>query len=146
MNTQKYFPVITWSPKMKEDFQTLKNAFSKGPIQAAPDFSSGEKLILTTNYSSETVGWVLSQVQGGRERMIAAGGRKCNLAERHYHSWKGEMMALMTGIRKWDHLLGARHFKVCTDSSPLTHSRPRRSRQPPPHLRDYDVSTMTKVV
>jgi len=25
-------------------------------------------------------------------------------------------------------------------------SRPRRSRQPPPHLRDYDVSTMTKVV
>jgi hypothetical protein len=31
------------------------------------------------------------------------------------------MMALVTGIRKWDHLLGARKFKVCTDSSPLTH-------------------------
>ena len=53
--------------------------------------------------------------------MIAAGGRKRNLAERHYPSWKGEMMALVTGIRKWDHLLGARCFKVCTNSSPLTH-------------------------
>ena len=30
-------------------------------------------------------------------------------------------MALVTGIRKWDHLLGARRFKLCTDSSPLTH-------------------------
>ena len=103
------------------DFQTLKDAFSKASIRAAPNFDSGEELILTTNYSSEAVGWVLSQVQQGQERMIAAGGRKCNLAERHYPSWKGEMMALVTGIRKWDHLLGARCFKVCTDSSPLTH-------------------------
>ncbi len=106
---------------MREDFQTLKDAFSKGPLRAAPDFDSGEELILTTDYSSEAVGWVLSQVQGGRECMIAAGGQKCNLAERHYQSWKGEMMALVTEIRKWDHLLGARPFKVCTDSSPLTH-------------------------
>ena len=105
MNTQKYFPVITWSPKMKEDFQTLKNAFYKGTIRATPDFSSGEELIRTTDYSSEAVGWVLSQVQGGRECMIAAGGRKCNLAERHYQSWKGEMMALVrefvNGIISW---------------------------------------------
>jgi hypothetical protein len=121
MNTQKYNPIVVWSDKMVKDFQTLKDAFAKAPIRAAPDFLSGEELILTTDYSSEAVGWVLSQVQDGRERMIAAGGRKCSLAERHYPSWKGEMMALITGIRKWDHLLGARRFKVCTDSSPLTH-------------------------
>jgi len=44
MNTQKYFPVITWSQKMREDFQTLKDTFSKGPIQAAPYFDKGEEL------------------------------------------------------------------------------------------------------
>ena len=49
MNTQKYFPVITWSQKMREDFQTLKDGFSKGPIKAAPDFDSGDELILTTD-------------------------------------------------------------------------------------------------
>jgi len=37
----------------------------------------------------------------GRERMIAAGGRRCNQAESYYPSWKGEMMALVTGIGKW---------------------------------------------
>ena len=79
---------------MIKDFQTLKDAFAKAPIRAAPDFESGEELILTTDYSSEAVGWVLSQVQQGRERMIAAGGRKCNLAERHYPSWQGEMLGL----------------------------------------------------
>ena len=83
---------------MVKDFHTLKYAFAKAPICAAPDFDSGEELILTTNYSLEVVGWVLSQVQQGQKRMISTEGQKCNLAERHYPSWKGEMMALVTGI------------------------------------------------
>ena len=62
MNTQKYNPTVVWSDKMTKDFQTLKDAFAKGPIRAPPDFDSGEELILTTDYSSEAVGWVLSQV------------------------------------------------------------------------------------
>ena len=121
MNTQKFSQTVIWSDKMLKNFQALKYAFSKSPIRAAPDFDIGEELILTTDYSSEAVGWVLSQCQEGQEIMIAAGGRKCNQAESHYPSWKGKMMALVTGIRKWDHLLVTRKFKVCTDSSPLTH-------------------------
>ena len=31
------------------------------------------------------------------------------------------MLGLVTGIRKWDHLLGARRFRIQTDSSPLTY-------------------------
>jgi len=86
MNTQKYNHTGVWRDKMIKNFQTLKDAFAKAPICAAPDLDSGEELILTTEYSSEAVGWVLRQVQQGQERMIAAGGRKCNLAERHYPS------------------------------------------------------------
>jgi len=89
---------------MIKDFQTLKDAFAKAPIRAAPIFDRGEELIFTTDYSLEAVGWFLSQVEKGQQHIIAAGGRKCNLAERHYPSWKGEMMALVTGIRQWDHL------------------------------------------
>ncbi len=65
MNTQKYNHTVVWSDKMVKDFQTLKDAFAKAPIRAAPDFDSGEELILTTDYSLEAVGWVLSQVQTG---------------------------------------------------------------------------------
>ena len=77
---QKNSKIIEWTPKMKLNFQILKDKFKSGPIRADPDFYSGEELILTTDWSAEGVGWVLSQVQGGAERMIAAGGRKCNPA------------------------------------------------------------------
>ena len=86
MSAQKNNKLIEWTPKMKMNFQLLKNKFKSGPIPAAPDFDSGEKLILTTVWSAEAVGWVLSQVQRGAERMIACGGRKCNPAESNYVS------------------------------------------------------------
>ena len=72
MNTQKFSQTVIWSDKMLKNFQALKDAFS--------DFDSGEELMLTTDNSSEAVGWVLSQFQDGWERMIAAGGRKFNQA------------------------------------------------------------------
>jgi len=56
MNTQKYNHTLVWSDKMVKDFQTLNDAFAKAPICAAPDFDSGEKLILTTNYSFGSCG------------------------------------------------------------------------------------------
>ncbi len=76
MNTQKFSQTVIWSDKMLKNFQALKDACSKGPIMAAPNFDPGEELILTTDYSSEAVGWVLSQCQEGQEKLIAAGGRK----------------------------------------------------------------------
>ena len=51
MNIQKFSEI--WSDKMLKNFQALKDAFSKSPIRAAPDFDSGEELTLTSDYSSE---------------------------------------------------------------------------------------------
>ena len=52
----------------------------------------------------------------------------------------------------WDEFDPPHDEEVLPDVPPLivepegNSSRPRRSHQPPPHLRDYDVSTMTEVV
>jgi len=43
---------------------------------AAPDFNSKEDFILTTDYSGGALSAILSQVQKGKARLIATGGRK----------------------------------------------------------------------
>ncbi|MCP3664111.1 MAG: hypothetical protein GY696_16745, partial [Gammaproteobacteria bacterium] len=62
---------------------------------------------------------ILSQVQDGQERLIAAVGRKTTTAERNYASYKGEMAAVICGCRKFNPILSYRRFVLNTDSSAL---------------------------
>ena len=62
---------------------------------------------------------VLSQVQEGLERFIAAHGRKCSKHEQNYPSTKGELASVMACLRKWDHILKYRKFQLYTDSKAL---------------------------
>ena len=74
---------------------------------------------LTTDYSSRAISAILSQCQDGKERLIAAVGRKTTDPETRYPSWKGEMAAIMYGIRKFHGILSYRSFQINTDSSAL---------------------------
>ena len=56
----------------------LKKAFTKGGIQAFPDFRVGDPFILTTDCSKEIIIGFLSQVQNRQERFLRCWGRKCN--------------------------------------------------------------------
>jgi deoxyuridine 5'-triphosphate nucleotidohydrolase len=86
---------------------------------AAPDFNSKEDFILTTDYSGGALSAILSQVQKGKERLIAAGGRKTTTGERNYPSWKGELAAIVYGCRKYNHILSYKPFIIYTDSAAL---------------------------
>ena len=46
--------------------------FSKGPIQAFPDFGVGDLFILTTDWRKEIIAGVLSQVQNSRRGSLDA--------------------------------------------------------------------------
>ena len=87
---------------MEKDFLELKAEFSAGQIQACRDFDSDEPFILTT---SLTIAGVLSQKQEGVERFLGCWGRKCNHYERHNSSAKGELLALVKCMKKWEHIL-----------------------------------------
>ena len=111
---------IEWTPSMKEDFEKLKVAFSKGPTRAYPDFSDGANpFVLDTDFSATCCGAVLSQVQDGRERFIACAASKNNPAQSCYPSYKGELLAAVTAIKKFEHLLQMRKFILRTDSSAM---------------------------
>ena len=62
---------------------------------------------------------VLSQVQDGQKRFLGCWGRKCNKYERNYPSYKGELLAVIQCIKKWEHILSYRPFEVHTNASAL---------------------------
>ena len=72
MCSQRREKTLNWTPEMTVNLDKLKAEFQTHPIQAAPRFDSEEPFQLTTDYSSTAIGAVLSQVQDGQERLIAA--------------------------------------------------------------------------
>ena len=111
---------LEWTPSMISDFENLKLAFKRGPTRAYPDFSEGSNpFILDTDYSGLCCGAVLSQVQGGQEKFIACAASKNNFAQSNYPSYKGEILAVVTALRKFEHMLQMRRFILRTDSSAM---------------------------
>ena len=55
-----------WNEEIERDFVQLKEAFTKGGIQAFPDFGVRAPFILTTDWSQENIPGALSQVQDRR--------------------------------------------------------------------------------
>ena len=64
---------------------------------------------------------MLSQEQHGKQKFLGVKGRKCQVYEANYHSSKGEMLALLYGLQKFDHLLRYKKFIVITDSNTVLH-------------------------
>ena len=101
MHGQKKNVKLTWTAVMDRKFKELKEEFSKRPIRAYPNYDGKEPFQLAVDFSAENLGAVLSQVQEDKERMIATAGRKTTTYERNYSSVKGELSALVYGLRKF---------------------------------------------
>ena len=77
LNSIKKAEKFLWNEEVEQDFIELKKAFTKGGIQAFPDFGIEDPFILTTDWSQENIAGVLSQVQEREERFLGCWGRKC---------------------------------------------------------------------
>lgn len=116
-------PLTKWTPECETAFQGLKEALTKAPVLAFADFSL--PFILYTDASKCGLGAVLSQVQGGVERVIAYASRSLHPTEKNdanYSSFKLEFLALKWAVTEKFHeyLLGS-HFTIFTDNNPLAH-------------------------
>jgi len=68
-------------------FEALKNALTTPPVLAMPNDT--DKFILDADSSDQTIGAVLSQVQGGAESVVAYASRTLDKRGR----WKEEGIA-----------------------------------------------------
>ena len=92
---------LNWTPELEEEIKLKRERereFENVPIRSVLDFQSEEAFHLTTDYSIKAISAILSQYQGGTERLIAAMGRKTTAAVKRYPSWKGESATVVYGI------------------------------------------------
>ena len=110
MNSQRKEVKLVWNEELEKNFKLLKEEFSKMPVRSYPDYNSDEPFQLAVDFSKDNIAAILSQVQGGQERFIAASGRKTTKYEKNYHSCKGELSSIIYGLRKYEHLLKFKKF------------------------------------
>ena len=87
MNSIRSKKTFEWTDTMEQKFRQLKEKFASAPIRAYPRYGpEEEKFQLALDFSGDNVAAILSQVQDGEERLIAAKGRKTTKYEKLYPS------------------------------------------------------------
>ena len=76
--------------------------------------------LLHTDWSTHGIGAVLGQTDDeGNEKMIACASRSLNRAESSYCATKGELLAVVFGVKTFSFYLYGTRFTVFTDHAPL---------------------------
>ena len=108
---------FVWGKDEEEAWQLLKDELVKAPILAYPD--PEKEFILDTDASGYGIGAVLSQVQEGKERVIAYGSKALSKEERRYCVTRRELLAIVHFVKQYRHYLFGQKFLIRTDHGAL---------------------------
>ena len=108
---------LSWTPKAQQSFDRLKLALTSPSVLAMPT-DEGE-FVLDTDASEFAIGAVLSQVQGGHERVVAYASRRLDQREIKYCVTRKELLAVVHFVRHFRQYLLGRQFRIRTDHSSL---------------------------
>ncbi len=106
-----------WGEEQETSFMLLKQKLTQSPVLAYPD--PDITFILDTDASNFGIGAVLSQVQGGTERVIAYGSKSLSKSERRYCTTRREMLAIVYFTKYFKHYLLGRRFLLRSDHAAL---------------------------
>jgi transposase InsO family protein len=106
-----------WTEKEQEAFDYLRTCLITRPILAYPNFKL--PFIIFTDASNVGLGAVLSQIQDGKERVIAYASRHLNQAERNYATIEKEALAIVFAVKKFKPYIHGHETKIVTDHAPL---------------------------
>jgi transposase InsO family protein len=106
-----------WSEECSAAFEELKKRLTEAPILSLPNDT--DTYILDTDASQFAIGAVLSQLQGGLEKVICFGSRVCTPAETNYDVTRREMLAVVFFLKTYRQYLLGRSFILRTDHAAL---------------------------
>ena len=107
-----------WEAEQQNAFETLKAALTSPEFLVSPDFS--KPFLLQTDWSCKGMGAILAQRDAkGHERVIAYASKTCTPAESRYSSYKGELLAVVWGVKHYHRYLAGHEFTIVTDHQPL---------------------------
>ena len=115
--TKKYAK-FQWTDECQTSFDSIKTALISSPTLIYPSFE--KPFYLFTDCSDVAAGFCLSQYDDdGKEHPIAYGGKSLSTAERNYSITEKECLAIIVGIKRFQHYLMGQKFYVVTDHSAL---------------------------
>ena len=106
-----------WDDSCQKAYGLLKEKLCSVPILALP--RPGLKYILDTDASDTGIGGVISQVQEGRERVIAYASKKLDPQQQRYSVTRRELLAVITFMNQFRHYLLGQKFLLRTDHGSL---------------------------
>lgn len=111
--------VFQWTQDCEDAFQELKQALTGPPVLAMP--TDHDQYILDADSSDFAIGAVLSQIQGGQERVIVYASRHLSPREQNYCVTRRELLAVVYYLKYFRHyLLGAKQVvRVRTDHAAI---------------------------
>ena len=114
--TKKESP-LQWTTDCQNAFDKLKQHLLSPDIMAYPLDQGG--YTLDTDACNDGIGAVLSQMQDGKERVIAYASRSLSKSERNYCVTDKELLAVVYFIDYFRHYLLGRNFVTRTDHQAL---------------------------
>ena len=106
-----------WNVEADKSFVVLKTCLTSPPILAYPQAKG--QFILDTDASGIAIAAVLSQMQKGRECVIAYASNLLNKAQRNYCATYRELLAVKHYVQKFKCFLMGSDFIIRTDHSSL---------------------------
>ena len=108
---------FVWTEQCQTAFDKLKQTMLRDPVRAFPiyDITLSKDIspfIITTDFSALGLSAILSQIQGGHERLITCASRKTSPSEQNYSSLKGEMRSLIFALEKFDRFINLQSFFI----------------------------------
>lgn len=119
VNLTKEKAKFKWSEVEEKAFKAIQAAILENPTLKPPDFS--KKFFLITDASKIAVSGILSQEHDGILQPIEFFGRKLKDTEKHYPSYKLELLAIYQAVMHFKYILTGREFIIKTDSKALTY-------------------------
>ena len=131
------------TPESLAAFQAARELVADKLKNAHPDFSKPFRL--TTDASDYGIGGFLSQIQDGKERVVACFSEAFTGAELNWNTRDKELYALVSGTRKFRYFLLGGTFTWVTDHKPLLgpeHQLTAKVHRWRDELSAYDFSTV----
>lgn len=110
---------FVWTEECEQAFSTLKEKLVQPPVLAHPSLDPADHFVLDTDASNVGMGGVLSQIQGGQERVINFASKVLSSTQAKYCTTYKELLAVVTFVKQFRHYLLGRKFTVRTDHSSL---------------------------
>ena len=108
---------FVWDERKQKAFDILKEKLISAPIMAHPILDQPYRLY--TDASDEGLGATLTQIQEGKEKVIAYGSKALGKSQKNYPTTMKEALAIRWAVEHYNDYLGPQEFIIITDHSAL---------------------------